>query len=395
MEDAHVVHMREDSAFFGVFDGHGGSECSQFVARSLNQQFEKYGFPDNDASVEALMLRVDKEFLKTSDSKSGSTGTFVFVEPGPDDSKRCLRVGNIGDSRVLLGRLDGSIVRGSGTDFGLTTDHKPDSPSEMERIVSSGNSVIKRGAIHRVNGNLSVSRSFGDVRFKLPKDSPPEEQCICAKPDLCRVECDHTDFVMLVCDGISEGSFPNANVVSVAAAELRNHGDPGIAATAVCRKALQEGSTDNLTCMIVLLGGGSEILPREEFLRGPLWSWHDLDFMKAYMAHYDACGVSCVFVEHVRRIYANILEKQAHLDTRLQNREIRSCDRLAHIPSEEVVRKFLEENTNMRWHSNALACVYNTPVKVVREDPSDGTSKVCYGPCHNELWVPTALLANL
>ena len=33
-----------------------------------------------------------------------------------------LRVGNIGDSRVLLGRADGSIFPGPGTDRGLTTD---------------------------------------------------------------------------------------------------------------------------------------------------------------------------------------------------------------------------------------------------------------------------------
>ena len=31
-------------------------------------------------------------------------------------------VGNIGDSRVLLGRADGSIFPGPGTDNGLTTD---------------------------------------------------------------------------------------------------------------------------------------------------------------------------------------------------------------------------------------------------------------------------------
>ena len=35
-----------------------------------------------------------------------------------------LRVGNIGDSRVLLGRADGSIYPGPGTDSGLTTDRR-------------------------------------------------------------------------------------------------------------------------------------------------------------------------------------------------------------------------------------------------------------------------------
>ena len=52
-----------------------------------------------------------------------------------------LRVGNIGDSRVLLGRADGSIFPGPGTDSGLTTDHKPDLASERERIERTGGNV--------------------------------------------------------------------------------------------------------------------------------------------------------------------------------------------------------------------------------------------------------------
>lgn len=318
MEDAHLVHMQEDCAFFGVFDGHGGSQCSTFVAASLEGHFEEHGLPEDDAAVEALMLQIDRNFLETSNSRSGSTGTFVIAEPELDASKRCLRVGNIGDSRVLLGKSDGTMVRGSGTDFGLTTDHKPDAPGELERIIASGNDVICKRGVFRINGNLAVSRSFGDVRFKLPRDSTPEKQCVSAKPDLCRVECDQTDFVMLVCDGISEGTFPNADVVSLAAEELRNHGDPGKAATAVCRKALMQHSTDNLTCMIVLLSGRSEVMPREEFMRGPLSSFYDLDFMKAYMDHYFAASVSCPVMEQVRYALIRFCLKQAEASSDLQ-----------------------------------------------------------------------------
>lgn len=50
-------------------------------------------------------------------------------------------MGNIGDSRVLLGRADGSIFPGPGTDSGLTTDHKPDLASERERIERTGGNV--------------------------------------------------------------------------------------------------------------------------------------------------------------------------------------------------------------------------------------------------------------
>lgn len=339
MEDAHLVHMQDDSAFFGVFDGHGGHACSEFVAGSLEKHLEEHGLPANDAAVEALMLRVDQDFLETSSSKSGSTGTFVIIEPMRNASKRCLRVGNIGDSRVLLGRSDGSMVRGTGTDFGLTVDHKPDSPSELERIVATGNNVICKKGLPRINGSLAVSRAFGDVKYKLPRDSPPGEQCVCAKPDLYRMQCDQSDFVMLVCDGISEGTFPNADVVSLAAEELRYHGDPGRAATAVCRKALMERSTDNLTCMIVLLSGSPDFQPRDEFLRGPVSSFHDMDFMNAYMNHYYAAKVVCPFMELLRYKYICFCLQQTRMTPNSEQQErilflSQSLDN--HVPSQIV-----------------------------------------------------------
>merc|ERR1719436_764449 len=117
-----------------------------------------------------MMLRLDREFLE-SKQPSGSTGTFVFVEPpdtaeGGDNKRHTLRVGNIGDSRVLLGRADGTLAEGQGTDGGLTTDHKPDHPSERARIERTGGTVQDVMGVARVNGDLAVSRAFGDSQHK-------------------------------------------------------------------------------------------------------------------------------------------------------------------------------------------------------------------------------------
>ena len=58
----------------------------------------------------------------------------IVRPPKTKGAKYLLHVLNAGDSRVLLGRIDGKIVDGGGTDSGLTVDHKPDHPSERERI---------------------------------------------------------------------------------------------------------------------------------------------------------------------------------------------------------------------------------------------------------------------
>jgi len=109
MEDANVIFMTEDWGFFGIFDGHGGDQCSKFVAKRIEEELAK-GAPADDAAMKELMLRLDQEFLDTK-LPSGSTGTFAHVTKTEEpDSHYVLRIGNIGDSRVLLGRADGSLV---------------------------------------------------------------------------------------------------------------------------------------------------------------------------------------------------------------------------------------------------------------------------------------------
>ena len=57
----------------------------------------------------------------------------------------------------------------------LTTDHKPNHPTELQRIKSLGGKVrwhglmgknrnpIPSAGVYRINGILAVARSFGDV----------------------------------------------------------------------------------------------------------------------------------------------------------------------------------------------------------------------------------------
>merc|ERR1712032_265995 len=58
--------------------------------------------------------------------------------------------------------------------------------------------------------------------------------------------------------------------------------NPGLAATAVCREALRQGSKDNLSCMIVLFGGGEE-KTETELIPGPFTA-RNRPFQSAYAA---------------------------------------------------------------------------------------------------------------
>lgn len=87
---------------------------------------------------------------------------------------RVLTVANAGDSRAVLCRAGGVTVA-------LSYDHKPQQEREMTRINNAGGFVNHFG---RVNGNLNLSRSIGDLKYKQVVGIPPSGQMITAEPDI-------------------------------------------------------------------------------------------------------------------------------------------------------------------------------------------------------------------
>ena len=83
---------------------------------------------------------------------AGCTSTVAVI------FKNQLYVGNAGDSRCVLSR--------GGQAIAMSTDHKPDLEWEKERIKKAGGEVFDG----RVNGNLNLSRSLGDLEYKKDKN---------------------------------------------------------------------------------------------------------------------------------------------------------------------------------------------------------------------------------
>eukprot|EP00929_Paragymnodinium_shiwhaense_P098494 TRINITY_DN5996_c1_g2_i1.p1 TRINITY_DN5996_c1_g2~~TRINITY_DN5996_c1_g2_i1.p1 ORF type:complete len:726 (-),score=131.64 TRINITY_DN5996_c1_g2_i1:93-2270(-) len=311
MEDAHYIHLRDTWAFFGVFDGHGGEVCSTFVAAEFEKRLEASGMPRDNAAFKKLCLDIDEAFLDTG-QESGATATMCVVQrPAASGGKFKLRVANIGDSRVLLGRADGTIVDGGGTDQGLTTDHKPNNPTERQRIYRCGGHVeIATGGVPRVNGELALSRAFGDANHKKTGGPGPEDRPVTANPEFGTFECDEADFLALVCDGVSEGDFSNAQVVQFIAERLREGVDPGDVARAVCHKAVEANSKDNITCMLVLFTGSESPTGRSHvFHPGPTGALSDKGFCTAYEGAAKKAGLTLAQAVEMR--YEQLSEELA------------------------------------------------------------------------------------
>jgi len=71
-------------------------------------------------------------------------------------------VANAGDSRAVLAYKDGDKIVAKE----LSMDHKPELPEEKARIEKAGGYVED----NRVNGILNLSRSVGDLEYKMNKD---------------------------------------------------------------------------------------------------------------------------------------------------------------------------------------------------------------------------------
>eukprot|EP00298_Acanthocystis_sp_HF-20_P011692 c19519_g2_i2.p1 GENE.c19519_g2_i2~~c19519_g2_i2.p1 ORF type:complete len:120 (+),score=51.65 c19519_g2_i2:287-646(+) len=55
----------------------------------------------------------------------------------------------------------------------------------------------------RVNGNLNLSRSIGDLKYKQSKHLPQSEQIITSQPDITITNRSSSDeFIVIACDGI-------------------------------------------------------------------------------------------------------------------------------------------------------------------------------------------------
>ena len=120
----------------------------------------------------------------------GCTSNVVYI----DKENKKIYVANAGDSRCVLSKNKKAVE--------MSVDHKPNDDVERNRIEKAGSEVTGEG---RVDGNLNLSRSLGDLKYKHRENLTPEEQAITANPDTYVFDLtDDIDFILMGCDGIWE-----------------------------------------------------------------------------------------------------------------------------------------------------------------------------------------------
>jgi len=294
MEDAHVIHLslerHPNSGFFGIFDGHSGSACSKYIAESLPINIDALEDLSDQEELSRIVMKTDQDFLDADQFRNkddGSAGIFTLAIYDETTQKYKLINANIGDSRTVLSRKTGDTY----TAIACTFDHKPTNEQERKRIEAAGGSV----QLSRVDGQLALSRAFGDRMLKHPMNLPPEDRKVTSKPDFVVEDATKDDFLFLACDGIYEGDvFSRESVIKWVSDKLAETDDIALVCAQVLDECLKRGSRDNMSAMIIQFFDGTSYHRDDlNYVPGP---WHaeegDNKFQEAYIKDAKDAGFS-------------------------------------------------------------------------------------------------------
>lgn len=281
MEDVHtyVANFAErlDWGYFSIFDGHAGKQTARWCGNNLHGLLELAILAKELAScptdafsqdlydvrevLRDVYVKADELIEKEGSGTSGSTAatailrwenaenSSISLEPPRDPTakqrfdflplkthRRMLYTSNVGDLRIVLCRA-GRLYR-------LTYDHKASDANEIKRVRDAGGLIVN----HRVNGVFAITRALGDSYIK---------NLVTGKPFTMSTQItDQDDFLILACDGVwdvltDEAACKFVQGVFRQQTDNKQPCNPTEAAKKLCKLAIDKGSTDNITVMIV------------------------------------------------------------------------------------------------------------------------------------------------
>ncbi|XP_010098544.2 probable protein phosphatase 2C 28 [Morus notabilis] len=232
MEDYIAAENRKIDGYelglYAIFDGHSGRDVAEYLQGRLfdNILSEPDFWTSPKKAVRKAYEATDDEILKkVVGSRGGSTAvTAILID------QRELIVANAGDSRAVLCR--------NGKAKQISVDHEP--TKEKELVESKGGFVTEMpGSVPRVDGQLAMTRAFGDAKLK---------EHITSEPDI-KVENidDDTEFIILASDG-----FWKVMSNQEAYNSIEDMEDAQEAAETLIREALSRKSYGDISCIVVM-----------------------------------------------------------------------------------------------------------------------------------------------
>ncbi|WZZ42582.1 hypothetical protein YC2023_038841 [Brassica napus] len=232
MEDYVVAKFKEvddnELGLFAIFDGHLSHEIPDYLCSHLfdNILKEPNFWQEPEKAIKKAYYITDTKILdKASDlGKGGSTAVTAILI-----NCQKLVVANVGDSRAVICK--------SGVAKPLSVDHEPN--MEKDEVESRGGFVSNfPGDVPRVDGQLAVTRAFGDKSLKMHLSSEPYVTM--------EVIDDDAEFLILASDGLWKVMSNQEAVDSVKGIKDAKSAAKRLAEEAVARK-----SSDDISVVVV------------------------------------------------------------------------------------------------------------------------------------------------
>ncbi|GFR40546.1 hypothetical protein Agub_g1119 [Astrephomene gubernaculifera] len=200
--------------------------------------------PADAVSVSGLLEQALKQAFVNTDAEFGDDGCAAMVGSTALVAlvgTRKVWLANCGDSRAVLCR--------NGRAIQLTDDHKPEREDEAERVEKAGGQVLFYNG-HRVMGVLAMSRAIGDHGLRPYIIPEPEVSVVCRQDD--------DDFLLLASDGLWD-VMANQEATNLCIRCIKRAREKGasrnaavrIAASVLTKAAIDRGSKDNVTVLII------------------------------------------------------------------------------------------------------------------------------------------------
>ena len=247
-------------SIFCLFDGHSGSKCCDFLRDNFHRYFLKSKlFPfDIKGAISDAFSRLEKYFLNLAISeenslldKSSSCALVLII------ADNMIYIANVGDSRAIMSNYHGKEI------VSLTEDHKPNVIKERKRIKQNEGVVYKVNSFNTLYrilpGNLSVSRTIGDAKSKIPFLGG-KLGVVISTPDIVSFRFDErkNDFIVLGSDGIFD-KLDNEEIVKGIWSTLGTsesmgkdaNEQAGICADMTIKLAMSKRSKDNVSAIFI------------------------------------------------------------------------------------------------------------------------------------------------
>ena len=276
--DAHVpAFVSPNWDLLVCVDGHGGDGTATVVSKRLPEVLATHLTEESSVSdIQEALVRtfeeVDTEILAQNAQRgdfSGACCVCAIITPSHFIVAYC------GDCVAFVVRIregGGHVIQA------LTHDHEPDAPEERARVEAAGSRVFGEGRFARIDGDLNVSRAFGDMQFKnVRRSAVPtfgedgsilrtiavdglshRTFAVTAHPDVSVVERTVYDAMLLLgSDGLVDLA-GGASYKSVVPEHMwkcmhdKGHTDPSHLAVLACDEAYLSGGSDNMTALVWL-----------------------------------------------------------------------------------------------------------------------------------------------